>query len=50
VELSAIDNLSLFGALYGLTGASPETEMGAAARVGGLSDRAKDRGTRSAAG
>jgi len=43
VELSAIDNLSLFGALYGLTGAPLKREMGAALELVGLSDRAKDR-------
>ena len=43
VELSAIDNLALFGALYGLTGAPLKREMGAALELVGLADRAKDR-------
>jgi ABC-2 type transport system ATP-binding protein len=42
-ELSAIDNLVLFGALYGLRGAALKREMGAALELVGLADRAKDR-------
>jgi len=43
VELSALDNLALFGALYGLRGAPLKREMDAALELVGLADRAKDR-------
>jgi ABC-2 type transport system ATP-binding protein len=43
VELSALDNLALFGALYGMRGAPLKREMGAALELVGLADRAKDR-------
>ena len=42
-ELSARDNLALFGALYGLSGARLKREMDAALDLAGLADRAKDR-------
>src|SRR3954452_19191837 len=42
-ELSARENLSLFGAIYGLRGAGLGTAMDAAFNVAGLTDRAKDR-------
>jgi ABC-2 type transport system ATP-binding protein len=42
-ELSALDNLALFGALYGMRGAALKREMGAALELVGLADRAKDR-------
>jgi ABC-2 type transport system ATP-binding protein len=42
-ELSANENLSLFGALYGLGGAALRTAMGRALDIAGLTDRAKDR-------
>src|SRR5580704_4679269 len=43
VELSALDNLALFGALYGMGGAPLKREMGAALELVGLADRAQDR-------
>ena len=42
-ELSALANLALFGALYGMAGASLKREMGAALELVGLADRARDR-------
>jgi ABC-2 type transport system ATP-binding protein len=42
-ELSASENLQLFGALYGLGGAALRTAMGRALEIAGLADRAKDR-------
>jgi ABC-2 type transport system ATP-binding protein len=42
-ELSAIDNLRLFGALYGLAGAERESRAAAALGVVHLSDRSRDR-------
>jgi ABC-2 type transport system ATP-binding protein len=42
-ELSANENLALFGALYGLGGATLRGAMGGALEFAGLSDRAKDR-------
>ncbi len=42
-EISALDNLALFGALYGMGGASLKREMGVALELVGLADRAKDR-------
>jgi ABC-2 type transport system ATP-binding protein len=42
-ELSARENLSLFGALYGLTGAPLRRAMDEALTLVGLRDRAKDR-------
>src|SRR5580704_4049818 len=42
-ELSALDNLALFGALYAMRGATLKREMGAALELVGLADRAKDR-------
>jgi ABC-2 type transport system ATP-binding protein len=42
-EISARENLALFGALYGLTGAALKTPMDAALDLVGLADRAKDR-------
>jgi ABC-2 type transport system ATP-binding protein len=41
-ELSANENLALFGALYGLGGAALRTTMARALEIAGLSDRAKD--------
>ena len=42
-ELSARDNLALFGALYGMRGAGLKRAMDAALDVAGLADRAKDK-------
>lgn len=42
-ELSALDNLLLFGALYGLQGAPLEGAARAALSFAGLTDRAKDK-------
>jgi len=42
-ELPAIENLSLFGALYGLGGSALRSAMSRALEVTGLGDRAKDR-------
>ncbi|HLK63303.1 MAG TPA: ABC transporter ATP-binding protein [Bryobacteraceae bacterium] len=42
-ELSAIDNLMLFGSLYNLRGAHLRREMDAVLELVGLADRAKDR-------
>jgi ABC-2 type transport system ATP-binding protein len=42
-ELSANENLALFGALYGMRGAVLHAAMGGALEIAGLSDRAKDR-------
>jgi ABC-2 type transport system ATP-binding protein len=42
-ELSANDNLALFGALYGMRGAGLKRAMDAALDVAGLADRAKDK-------
>src|SRR3954468_5558143 len=42
-ELSANENLALFGALYGIGGATLRSAMGRALEVAGLTDRAKDR-------
>jgi ABC-2 type transport system ATP-binding protein len=42
-ELSARENLALFGALYGMRGAALARAMDAAFEVAGLGDRAKDR-------
>jgi ABC-2 type transport system ATP-binding protein len=42
-ELSANENLSLFGSLYGLSGTALRSAMGRALEVVGLADRAKDR-------
>ncbi len=42
-KLSARENLHLFGALYGLTGADLQRAVDAALDVAGLADRAKDR-------
>src|ERR1035437_2135642 len=42
-ELSARQNLALFGALYGMRGAPLERAMESAFDVAGLADRAKDR-------
>jgi ABC-2 type transport system ATP-binding protein len=41
--LSAVQNLTLFGALYGITGAQLRNAMGAALTLTGLADRANDR-------
>src|SRR5215472_1249105 len=41
--LSARDNLALFGALYGITGAPLRRAMDAALDLAGLADRGKDR-------
>jgi ABC-2 type transport system ATP-binding protein len=42
-ELSARENLALFGALYGMRGAALGRAMESAFQVAGLADRAKDR-------
>ncbi|MBZ5725221.1 MAG: ABC transporter ATP-binding protein [Acidobacteriia bacterium] len=42
-ELSAQDNLALFGALYGMRGAARRRAMDAALDLAGLADRARDR-------
>ena len=42
-ELSAAENLSLFGSLYGLRGSSLRRAMDSALEIAGLTDRAKDR-------
>jgi ABC-2 type transport system ATP-binding protein len=42
-ELSARDNLALFGALYGLGGAALKRAMGRVLELVGLADRAKDK-------
>jgi ABC-2 type transport system ATP-binding protein len=42
-ELSANENLQLFGALYGTRGAPLRTAMGRALEIAGLSERANDR-------
>src|SRR4051812_37007120 len=42
-ELSARENLALFGALYSLRGKPLQTAMDAALDIAGLADRAKDR-------
>src|SRR5262249_6901715 len=42
-ELTARDNLALFGALYGLRGAALERAMAAALALVGLADRARQR-------
>jgi linearmycin/streptolysin S transport system ATP-binding protein len=42
-ELSANQNLALFGAIYGLKGAALQGSMAAALDLAGLADRAKDR-------
>jgi ABC-2 type transport system ATP-binding protein len=42
-ELSARENLALFGALYGMRGAALGRAMDSAFEVAGLADRAKDR-------
>jgi ABC-2 type transport system ATP-binding protein len=42
-ELSARENLALFGAIYGLRGAALARAMDAAFEVAGLADRAQDR-------
>src|SRR3954468_14486311 len=42
-ELSARENLALFGSLYGLTGARLHTAMERNLELVGLADRAKDR-------
>src|SRR3954447_13715788 len=41
-ELPAVENLTLFGALYGLTGSPLRVAIGRAVEVVGLADRAKD--------
>jgi ABC-2 type transport system ATP-binding protein len=42
-DLAAIDNLLLFGALYGVTGETLESRAQAALELVGLADRAKDK-------
>lgn len=42
-EISARENLTLFGALYGMRGAALESAMAEALEITGLADRAKDR-------
>lgn len=42
-ELSATENLALFGALYDLSGARLKCAIGEALDLGGLADRAKDK-------
>jgi ABC-2 type transport system ATP-binding protein len=42
-ELPAVENLSLFGSLYGLKGSALRSAMGRALEVVGLADRSKDR-------
>jgi len=42
-ELSARDNLALFGALYGLSGATARQAIGAALELVGLADRAREK-------
>jgi ABC-2 type transport system ATP-binding protein len=42
-ELSANENLQLFGALYGTAGASLRAAIGRALEIAGLADRARDR-------
>ncbi len=42
-DLSALDNLKLFGALYGLKGARLEGRCGAVLALVGLADRARDK-------
>src|SRR3954453_116997 len=42
-ELPAVENLTLFGSLYGLTGSALRAAIGRAVEVVGLTDRAKDR-------
>src|SRR6266567_3347282 len=42
-ELPARDNLALFGALYGLSGAPARHAIGAALELVGLADRAQDK-------
>ncbi len=42
-ELPAVENLSLFGSLYGLKGATLREAMGRALEIVGLADRCKDR-------
>jgi ABC-2 type transport system ATP-binding protein len=42
-ELSASENLALFGALYGIRGAALRDAMGRAFEIAGLADRARDR-------
>jgi ABC-2 type transport system ATP-binding protein len=42
-ELPAVENLSLFGSLYGLSGASLRSAIARATEVVGLADRTKDR-------
>src|SRR4051794_38686684 len=42
-ELPAVENLTLFGSLYGLTGSRLRAAIGRALEVVGLADRAKDR-------
>src|ERR1043166_947796 len=41
-ELTATENLALFGALYGMTGAALRNSMARALDLAGLVDRAKD--------
>lgn len=42
-ELSAYDNLALFGALYGMAGAALRTAIGGSLEIAGLTDRSKNR-------
>jgi ABC-2 type transport system ATP-binding protein len=42
-ELSASENLALFGALYGIRGGALRDAMGRAFEIAGLADRARDR-------
>jgi ABC-2 type transport system ATP-binding protein len=42
-EIPAVENLTLFGSLYGMSGAPLRNAIGRALEVAGLSDRAKDR-------
>jgi ABC-2 type transport system ATP-binding protein len=42
-EISANENLALFGALYGMSGSALRSAMGKALDIAGLVDRAKDR-------
>jgi ABC-2 type transport system ATP-binding protein len=41
-EIPAIENLSLFGALYGMSGGALRTAIGRALEITGLADRAQD--------